>query len=195
MSHLPDTGEAQGRILRSRTIPPGQGQNTLSTILGPVAPQVLIPPPPPLVQTPSPPKQGVAKHTRGMEVQFDPGIVRNQNLPVVAKVKPPIPPCKSSLTPPSGMGNVASQTIPPQPHSSEPETVEVETITTPKFTPPDPILEQVSNEQDPLQGSKMESDDYHKISTQLTHTTTKINRQILALALQDKTLPPSSRVG
>ena len=70
----------------------------------------------------------------------------------------------------------------------------METITTPKFTPPDPILEQVSDEQDPLQGSEIESDDYHKISTQLTHTATKINRRILALTLQDKTLPPSSRV-
>ena len=195
MSHLPDTGEAQGRILRSRTISLNQGQNTLSTISDPVAPQVLIPPPPSLVQTSSPPKQGVAQHTREMEVQFDPGIMRNQNPPVVAKAKPPIPPHKSSLTLPSRMGNVASQTIPPQPHSSETETVEVETITTPKFTPPDPIPEQVSDEQDPLQGSEMESDDYHKISTQLTHTAAKINRRILALTLQDKTLPPSSRVG
>ena len=77
----------------------------------------------------------------------------------------------------------------------ETETVEVETVTMPKFTPPDPIPEQVSNEQDPPQGSEMESDDYHKISTQLTHTATKINRQILALTLQDKTHPPSSRIG
>ena len=195
MSHLPDTGEAQGRILRSRTIPPNQGQNTLSTILGLVVPQVPIPSPPLPVQTPSPPKQGVVQHTRGMEVQFYPGIVRNQNPPVAAKVKPPVLPHKSSLTPPSGTGNVASQTTPPQPRSSETETVEVETVTTPKFTPPDPIPEQVSDEQDPLQGSEMKSDDYHKISTQLTHTATKINRQILALTLQDKTLLPSSRVG
>ena len=155
MSHLPDTREAQGRILRSRTIPLNQGQNTLSTISGPVDPQVLIPLPPPPVQTPSPPKQGVVQHTRGMEVQFDQGIMRNQNPPVVAKAKPPVPPHKSSLTPPSGMGNVASQTIPPQPRSSETETVEVETVTTPKFTPPEPIPEQVSDKQDPLQGSKM----------------------------------------
>ena len=63
------------------------------------------------------------------------------------------------------MGNVASQVTPPQPHGSETEAVEVETVTTPKFTPADPIPEQVSDEQDPPQGSEMESDDYHKIST------------------------------
>ena len=195
MSHLPNTGETQGRILRSRTIPSNQGQNTLSTISGPVAPQVPIPPPPPLVQTPSPPKQGIVQHTRGMEVQFDPGITRNQNPPVIAKAKPPIPPRKSSLTPPFGMGDVALQVTPPQPCSSETETVEVETITMPKFTPPDPIPEQVGSEQDLPQGSEMESDDYHKISTQLMHTAAKINRRILALTLQDKMLPPSSRAG
>ena len=93
------------------------------------------------------------------------------------------------------MGNIASQATPPQPRGPETETIEVETVTTPKFTPPDPIPEHVSDEQDLPQGSEMESDDYHKISTQLTHTTTKINRQILALTLQDKTYPPSSRVG
>ena len=135
MSHLPNTGETQGRILRSRKMPPNQGQNTLSAISGPVAPQVLVPPPPPIVQTPSPPKQGIVQHTWGMEVQFYPGIIRNQNPPVILKVKPPVPPCKSSLTPPFEMGDVASQVTPPQPHSFEIEIVEVETITTTKFTP------------------------------------------------------------
>ena len=92
-----------------------------------------------------------------MEIQFDPGIVRNP--PVVVKVKPPIPPRKSSLTLLSEMGNIASQATPPQPCGSETETIEVETVTTLKFTPPDPIPEQVSDEQDPPQGSEMESDD------------------------------------
>ena len=59
MSHLPDTGEAQGRILKSRTIPLNQGQNTLSTILDPLAPQVPLPPPPPLVQ------DSISTQTRG----------------------------------------------------------------------------------------------------------------------------------
>ena len=49
MSHLQDTGETQGRILRSRTIPPNQGQNTQTTMSGQVAPQVPVPPPSPLV--------------------------------------------------------------------------------------------------------------------------------------------------
>ena len=95
----------------------------------------------------------------------------------------------------SETGNIASQVTPPQPRGPETETVEVEIVTMPKFTPPDPIPGHISDEQDLPQGSKMESDDYHKISTQLTHTAAKINRQILALTLQDKTHPPSSRIG
>ena len=41
--------------------------------------------------------------------------------------------------------------------------------------------------------SGMESDDYHQISTQLKHTAAKINKQLLSLRLQDKTITPSEK--
>ena len=49
------------------------------------------------------------------------------------------------------------------------------------------------NYSDHPHSSGMESDDYHQISTQLKHTAAKINKQLLLLHLQDKTITPSEK--
>ena len=49
------------------------------------------------------------------------------------------------------------------------------------------------NHRDHPHSSEMESDEYHQISTQLKHTAAKINKQLLSLRLQDKTITPSEK--
>ena len=188
-SHLQNIGMDQGRVLRSRSIPPFQPQPPQS-ILDKNGPQIPEPPPPPLVGVLSSSNPTKNINSRGTDVQFDPGIHDKTHPPAATKVKSPVPPRKSSLTPPSGQA--VSQGIPQWP-KPETEIIDKETVMTPKFTSPDPITTPKINHRDHPHSSGMESDDYHQISTQLKHTAAKINEQLLSLQLQDKTITPSEK--
>ena len=101
MSHLPNIGRDQEKVLRSRSIPLNQSQPPQST-LDKNGPQVLEPPPPPLVGASFSGNPADNVNLRGTNTQFDPRIHdRTTHPPVAVKVKPPVPPQNSSLTPPS----------------------------------------------------------------------------------------------
>ena len=189
MSHLPNIGRDQGRVLRSRSIPLNQSQPPHST-LDKNGPQILEPPPPPLVGALSSSNPNDNINLRGTDTQFDPVIRDKTHPPVAGKVKPLVPLRKSSLTPPSEQA--VSQGI-SQSSKSETEKVDKETVTTPKVTPPNPTTMPKIDHRDHPHSSGMESDDYHQISTQLKHTAAKINKQLLSLCLQDKTITPSEK--
>ena len=128
--------------------------------------------------------------SRDANTQFNPGIHDKAHPLVAVKVRPPVPPRKSSLTTPSGQA--VSQGI-SQPSKPEIEEIDKETVTTPKFTPPNPATMLKVDRRDHPHSLEMEADDYHQISTQLKQTAAKINKQLLSLNLQDKTITPSEK--
>ena len=129
---------------------------------------VPIPVPPVL----SPPERSEWSGADSIQL-FDPGIQRRSSLPLEP---PPPPPLLKAVSNPRKesfpqVGKLVKPNVPPKPGSANPQG-----------------NQGVSSEK----GSEMESDDYHHISEQLNRAAKKINKNRLALDLQDREHRPPS---